>query len=198
MGIIVPIGEALVSHRWSLLGDNEQVISTYGIRPQTPGMSAVDMADAVLDAFGASRWVVTTNIVTGWTYRGFTLSAATVSGPVIVERPAAITGTLAGNSAPINCAMLFQKRTALGGRRNRGRMFFPPAYSDRATIGSTGSLLTSVVTENQTAATKLLADLVLEGVGMVVMHSTAPTNSEQVTQLIVADRIATQRRRMRP
>lgn len=106
-------------------------------------------------------------------------------------------GTGAASVLPNNCAVLVAKITAAGGRRNRGRLFFPsPAESS---VSENGTLTTGSRNLWQGAVDDWIADEQTIGWGTpALLHQSGPASPTTVTNLIVRPRIATQRRRMRP
>jgi len=104
------------------------------------------------------------------------------------------TGSLTGETCPPNVAALIQKRTALGGRRNRGRIYLPALRETQ--IHDDGVVDSAYLDELQNVATIFLGDMDTEGNPLVILHSGsgAPT---PITALNVDGRVATQRRRLR-
>jgi hypothetical protein len=107
-------------------------------------------------------------------------------------------GTVTQTSFPPNCAVLVHKRTARGGRRGRGRLFWPWTVQE-GQVEENGSIQTSSLTQQQTAANATLTALTANFVPMVLLHSPGLTTAglpNLVTQLIVDPLISTQRRRL--
>ena len=111
-------------------------------------------------------------------------------GPVGTDT-AGTAGGEPGDQAPPNVAWLLTKRTALGGRANRGRMFIPGP--PEAFITASGTMAASAL---QTAADDFLDALATTGTPMVILHN-GTGDPTPVTQLISEPRVATQRRRLR-
>jgi hypothetical protein len=104
------------------------------------------------------------------------------------------------SSLPANCSVLVKKVTGVGGRKNRGRNFFPfvIAEGDVTEVGVVGA---ARLANLQNAADIWLDQLDTGGVGglatpMYILHSgnEIPT---PVSNLVVDPIIATQRRRLR-
>jgi hypothetical protein len=111
---------------------------------------------------------------------------------------------LAGNSGlascPQNTAWLVKKVTALGGRRNRGRMFFPCLHE--ADVDNKGELTSGAVTARQTEVEGLkIGGSIHTAFGFLgqiqILHETGSQTPTEVTDLIVQKVAATQRRRLR-
>jgi hypothetical protein len=105
-----------------------------------------------------------------------------------------VAGTGSPNEVQPNMAVLVQKRTALGGRRNRGRVYWPCAED---AVDSGGNVDTAVlaVMQDQFSAFRLQTTTV--GLTLHILHSSAPTTPTPVTALTVQAIAATQRRRLR-
>lgn len=125
-----------------------------------------------------------------------------------------IVGNVAINTsmAP-NTAYLVNKVTALGGRRNRGRMFLPGVFD--GAVDDSGLVASGTVTQIQTALDDFLASMSIFGLSLLILHSpaytwglvnnqprriyssTPPPDPTPVTALIMTGMVATQRRRLR-
>lgn len=106
--------------------------------------------------------------------------------------------TGAPTALPPNCALLVRKITASGGRRGRGRFYLPgviEAYADGAGLIDSGTIAIL-----QTNAGTMLSNLLLDAdiAQVVLLHSTAPFTPTVITNFVVQNRLATQRRRLRP
>lgn len=118
----------------------------------------------------------------------------------------ATVGGNAGTMVPPNVALLVQKRTAFGGKKNRGR-FYLPFCIDTADCSENGTILSTLVTIFQTECNTFLAQLATDNTPMVIANRTyntplpphyvtAITTGPQVTSLNVENLVATQRRRL--
>lgn len=113
--------------------------------------------------------------------------------------PSAVAGvqTVGGGSSSTvspNVSVLVKKVTALGGRKNRGRFYWPGAIDTE--VGPEG-LLDSTAVGNWADAMAALYDALIAGnTTPEVLHgdATAPT---EVTEFILDGTVATQRRRLR-
>lgn len=111
------------------------------------------------------------------------------------------TGVLSGNggadivSTPPNVAALVLKATLFGGRKNRGRMYWPWATQE-TDVDEAGNWNPASVVNFQDAMSGFHAALDTEGFPMVILHGDGSTPTP-VSQLNVQGVIATQRRRVR-
>jgi hypothetical protein len=119
--------------------------------------------------------------------------------PGLNSNVSAGTGAYTTGFSP-NLAVLVTKKTPLGGRHNRGRMYIPwcGSASDYTEDGRlTGAKVTSV----QTACNTFFTGLSTAQIPMYVLHR-GPTGAglspTQVSALQVQQTLGTQRRRLRP
>lgn len=194
---VVNPGFAHVAHVHSLTGDPEEMVSTYGVAVDV-GTDPNGLATAL-----HSIWV--TNVVDnllGNTYQLLRTEVLVGADPEPLQGVFAFTevGPNATARAPQNCALLVQKRSALGGRANRGRMFVPGVLPE-GNVNDQGMITAGTLASMQAAFDGLLSDIsgAMTGAvdGMVVLHESA-LDPTPVTSLVVQPLIATQRRRLRP
>lgn len=207
---VIPVGFADISQFINLTGDNDPLAITYGIDISAGPFTQPDLAEcrnAYVTGFlnfmppfysvGSIRAVV----------------GVDAGDPVVIESGGTDPGTdTATGHLPQNCALLVTKRTASGGRRNRGRMYIPGLLGDAA-VDNLGNLMSGIETTYQGSADAFLSALTDSGVtnvaSMVILHTygwnggvdpglpvgfPAPT---PVTSLDVQGTIGTQRRRLR-
>jgi hypothetical protein len=98
-------------------------------------------------------------------------------------------------SLPPSVAVLVNKITALGGRQNRGRMYWPWAAAETS-VDEAGVWDPAAVANFQSALFTFLAALDTASCPMVILHADGSTPTP-VTQLNVQGLLATQRRRLR-
>lgn len=124
----------------------------------------------------------------------YNLGSADPDNPVHTETvnyPGLASGPLL---SPASC-ILIQKRTAQGGRRHRGRSFWPGV--ERNGVGADGIISSAVVTGLQTNWTDMHDDMVTAGYPNALFHQTAPFTPTFIESYSVQPKIATQRTRMR-
>lgn len=107
-------------------------------------------------------------------------------------------GGRSGASTTAALAVLVNKRTAFGGRRNAGRNFWPWMIADTE-VSETGIITPAVVLSLQNIFTGFHEDLDQAEIPMVILHRTggitpAP-DPTPVTNMLVDNVISTQRRR---
>jgi hypothetical protein len=181
---------------------------TYAIDDATRNASAQQWADDAQSLFAdnlKSRLDTDASIVKTLTLKGDGTSTFTTG-----ESTAAPTnGTGAFSSVPANTAILVKKVTGVGGRRNRGRCYFPWMLNE-GTVDEIGNIDPSWVSDTQAKMDDWLDALAGgDSNGMVIANRTydLPWNDPRrvlvsvemgpvVTALVVESIAATQRRRM--
>lgn len=194
----VPPEMGIGSVNWSAAGDLEVMSSTFGLAGGGAGLPApADWAEIVHDAFVTSVLGTAARINVGYTYVGTEVRYNDGSGFVPYAHPAAVVGTRAQAPLPSNCAMLIRKRSAMGGRANQGRMYFPPAYLFEGNVDLNGNIDGADVTAMQVMFNDFMTELNTGGLYMQIFHTPSLSTPTEVTQLELQSKIATQRRRMR-
>ena len=98
--------------------------------------------------------------------------------------------------APPNCAYLISKRTSLGGRHGRGRIFMPGV--DEGNVDPNGFLEPGELTQKQGLADSWFEEPGMFGFfPMVLLHTGSTPAPTIVSALSVQQQIATQRQRLR-
>jgi len=193
----IPLEFCEVWFQLNVAGDNEPMYThmAYGV--------SMAVTQAAVDV-GFTNWAAST------AWKGRFSSEVTLFGGHVLEQttagirrwdaaitPAAGTGAAV---APNNVATILRKSTALGGRRNRGRMFIPNPIE--AEVSAAG-----VYTAPGIALWNTAAALIMPGGGIhtafgflgdaVVLHDTGSQTPAVVTNLTCQSRVGTQRRRLR-
>lgn len=198
MTLIIPPGYSQLVFRWGLTGDAEDMVNTLGI-----DNGVVSDFQAYVDALAAStRASLPVGVIlTGYSFLGCTLYRGQDGGPPEVFESVAVAhaGTNGGPALPPNCAFLLRKRTSLGGRKGRGRMFIPAGVG----VGEDSVPSTGVMAEAQRAALEERYSDWLFGLGPVpyLFHDSETPGSAAPTEIIAFTceaRLATVRRRLRP
>lgn len=188
--VIIPTGYAHIQHRFTGSGLPRGAAVTYGIKlnggswdPGDAGLLHGHFADDIMPFLTNDVTLTETLMKAG----------PNEDGPFTVFSDPTV-GGIDATSFPPNTAILVEKRTALGGRKNRGRMYLPGVseglYDDAGDMGAT-----SAGTWNTRLAT-WLASIESEVLQMVILHNDSSTPTV-VTSLQVDQVAATQRRRLR-
>lgn len=197
--LVVPPGYAQGILRWRVTDDPEEMIVTIGLDvsefESDPDAAASKLAGAWTAGHAAASFYV------GWTFVGATVRYGSDGGTGLVgERIVNLAGTAVGETPPQNVAVLAQKLTGLAGRRNKGRMYFPPAFVSEAAINKNGVIQPASLTAIQTGLTSFFTELTVTAppsLPPVLFHSEAPTVPTPITQFLAQAVVATQRTRLR-
>lgn len=205
MAQLIPPGYAELTLIQTITGDQDPMICTFGLDTSgtpTPVQAGIIGRGLALRIGGemANEWGTSSCVVR--------MGGEGAPGPVIEATYTAVLGQ-GGTSSPPNVAWLARKRTALGGRQNRGRNYFPgvpetavsPAgllvlAREQAMSVSLANWLNDVNTG--TFSTGPGATAPAPTTGLVILHDElsglVPT---PVTSFFCDGRVATQRRRLR-
>ena len=190
----IPVGYGQINWKMggSALPTGAEV--TMGIDISAALITQAEVANLAIEGWDAE--------IAPWISDGFELTSVLVkygpdaTGPSI-EIGASVNGEHAGVGAPPNVAYLLKKITADGGRAGRGRLYVPGV--PEAQVDSAG-LLTSTVRNGLDAGWEAFAAaFVAEAIGFVVLHQDGSPIStpSPITSLVVDNRVATQRQRLR-
>lgn len=156
MALTIPAGYGIASWGFATAGDPERMYCTMGIHP----------VSGPFDSTHLNRMETAWRIATGPLTRQVTPYAlveltarmtADGGGTSVFSKAANSPGGMADTAMAPNCAVIIEKRTALGGRRGTGRMFVPgvPQGDD----DSDGRLASSRITGWNTAFAAFLTAL---------------------------------------
>lgn len=195
---VIPPGFAHCANRFALVGDPEPIFVTFGL--DVSGVSG-DFTAAAINV--STAWAAANsplnNLSNQYTLNGIILTVGQDGGdPIIVEYSPSQAGRSSSAPMPQNCAYLVRKRTGLGGRQHRGRLFMPGL--NETLVDPAGVMSSATVAVLQGDWDAFLA-AVNDPTPMVILHSDplvgSPPAPTDVTSLPVDNRIATQRRRLR-
>lgn len=191
----IPVGHCQVNLRWegAALPTGAEVTFALDTGLFAPDPSTIP--DVVEAAYMASNWRALMTNQTALTSIKAKMGP-TATGPTF-EKSLAIQGTDAGQGVPANTSLLVTKVTAFGGRAGRGR-FYIPAF-DETEVDAAGNLSPAMRTAAQNAMNTFLTELEGDNLSMEVLHGDGSPLSEpsNVTSLVVQNKVATQRRRLR-
>lgn len=196
MGVIVPIDEAQVALVWKVTARTDEMVSTIGVRPQV-SMSAPTIATAVYASALGSGLMVAANTSNQGTIVGVRAYLQTASGFIQGDDIVNVVGTRSVGPPPPQCAVLCQKRTGFGGRRNRGRMFLPGLLLDEAAeVSAAGEINGTRRGQIEGYVDAFLTALDGNDLTPVLFHSDGSA-STVISSLTVLSTLATQRSRIR-
>lgn len=195
MGVQIPVGFAQMYLRWRLSGDPQDQVVTIGVNGPA-GVPVAQWPNVMAGNLTARALTTAAGMQQGWTWLGLAMDYQTATGIIRYEDPVAVVGTNAGTGLPSNCALLVSKITALGGRKYRGRNFWPAAYLYESSVDQRGVIAPASLAALQTSMSGFLTDCAADDMELVLLHS-GPEVPTPIVGLVVDDMISTQRRRMR-
>jgi len=202
MSLIIPVGFAQVTLPFKHDGVNREAVITFGVDTSAEGGDFVGMCEAIVSKWSASLGaLVDSNVTVG-------PARATVGQdggpPIQVVGSVTSVGGRGLDSETPNTALLVQKRTALGGRRGRGR-FYIPWIVGQNDVNEAGNIENAAMASFQPAADdflELLADDTdpIIPSPMVILHDSSGAGVEPsptpVTSLTCDRLVGSQRRRL--
>jgi hypothetical protein len=187
---IIPAGFGQANFKFTGDGFPTGAEVTWGFQNETPQTAAECAADFVT-AYTGELLEVTPQAVT-------LASVLLKLGPNDTGPQVEVAVNSPGTGSPAevqpNMSALVQKRTALGGRRNRGRVFWPVAEDAIDTGGAVDAAVLAVLQAQFDSFFSAIDGLACP---LVILHSTGDPTPETVTGLFVQSLAATQRRRLR-
>lgn len=202
MTLVIPANHGQYAHHFTIPGDNQEMLVTGGYEAEgvdtTPNQVASDLHDL-------AKTLVNARLPTQVTLKRTTTTLVVAVGqdPIVGERIDPSTGGRASsNLLTQNTAWLVKKLTAEGGRRNKGRQFWPGVPD--VSVNDVGVLNANEVTDWNTAlATYRTGALASDRIARLVLFHTLPPASTNplapttITALIMDGMVATQRQRLR-
>jgi hypothetical protein len=189
---IIPSGYANILIPYKHSGSARSAAVTFGVKNEGAFATPNAVANAVWNAWDPEVTVaVDSDVTVGPVQASVNYGGDPVTG---FGDDSSIGGT-GLSSIPGNGALLVQKLSILGGRKNRGRFYLPWSLQE-ANVDELGGVAGGTVTDYQAIFDNVLAALTTEDVPMVILHSVAGTPAT-VSQLVVQSTIGTQRRRIR-
>jgi len=195
----IPAGFIESTFIFSLAGSTHDMTWTMGWDPAIiPALTPAAYADGIYAAFvGSGKPYTAANIVAGWTFEGVSVVKQLESGPITGDHIAPIVGTAATAPLTPNVAILWNKTTGEGGRRNRGRAFIPPYAPGEGSVDGLGVINSGVVSATQTLYDTAMTAAGSFGLIPVLFHQTAPFTPTEIENFTMQPLVATQRRRLR-
>ena len=199
MALIIPPGFAQVTIPFRHASLAREAVITFGVDVSASGGDYVAVADELLEDYSTTLGTILDSDVTAGPVR---LRVGQDGGdPLAVEGTTTFAAGAGGASLPSNCAVLFKKTSATGGRKGRGRFYLPWSAADSG-VNDVGQIDPADVPEYQTLADDFLTALTAgtQDTPMVILHDSTGIGIEPppsvVLALTVDPLIANQRRRL--
>lgn len=200
MAVIVPIGECTATMIFGCAGIPKEITYGFGVRDlvaQTEAEMAENIWHAAVDTVGVTPGPHDSSFIgSGWAFSGVQVARASADGPVIGQYLDTVSSGTSAAAMPVNCAVLLNKNTALGGRRNRGRAYIPPTYPAESEVSVAGLIGTITLGIWQASFDLMFTALADSGLQPVLHHSDGSLGTP-ITGWTLGSTIATQRRRLR-
>jgi hypothetical protein len=200
----IPFGYGVAKIIWSRSGVAREFSSTiaYSVASgMTPNDSAEGIADSLKGivsgmAIGPAHAPETG---TDWTWQRVDVSQHDTGGIFDGSAALDILGSTSINSLGNQSCVLVRKRTGLGSKHGRGRMYLPPFWPTAALILNGSTISSDVLGPMQVAWNHFLANLTtVVGIDPVILPGAGGgALAPVVTSLEVEATIATQRKRLR-
>ncbi len=204
MSLIIPDGFALASFRMQIAIGGDPLVFTLGLEGEGPDHDYFASLSALaIDATASGFMFNASAMSNDYQFLGISATVGTPDGPLPVVIDRFVQGTASIDTPPVNSALLVKKRTALGGKRNRGRMFLPPAWISEGAIGARGNFTTAgdVIQSYMNDLYGLLGD---NDLSPMLLHAPSRVRPEDpvppptpIVQFVLERLLATQRQRMR-
>lgn len=188
--MIIPLGYGQITHVFGGVGLQYGAAVVYGINLNAvldPEVAAEKAHDAWADNLAP---LMTADITLQRTLCKFGPNSTGNFG----EYAENVVGEAGGSQASPQVTWLAKKTTGVGGRSGRGRMFIP-GITD-ATVAIDGTISGANVAGATVKTRAFLAQLETNDIPMTILHKLS-SDPDDVTDLVIDSRVATQRRRVR-
>lgn len=201
MSIVVPVGEGWAQFTFNNAATVKDMTFGIGLGPETDFSDRAALAENLFGAWTDTEEpegapFASATMISGWTFAGVEVFEQTSLGPVSGLSTSTQVGTASGGGVIVNTALLVSKTTALGGRKNKGRMYVPMCQVAEADIDAGGFIGAGQVTNLQGRYTVAFQQSILVDAQLCIHHSDGSTGTP-MTGLVVGSKAATQRRRLR-
>jgi len=192
MAIVIPPGYAQITVKWRSGGSGRNGNTIYGVKVNdVVSQASVDTLCTVLSAPFKSI------VKTPGIFIGIRVLVGQDGGPPTEFNSTSGTGTGGASveMVPPQVQILVKKTTALSGRHNRGRSFWPDA--PESNVLSDGTLQAALIASYQPVADTIKTALNTgpTWTGMVLLHETGTLTPTPVTTYLVQSKAATLRPR---
>lgn len=196
----IPLGYAALSIEHWLSNYTRPAVVTFGAKILGTETGGLNLADAFHEAFAeAFRTRMDSNV----TLR----NARAVVGqdgadPLVFDSNLSVAGSGGRESVAPALSLMLDKRTGIGGRRNRGRMYFPWALAD-SEVSEQGAVSGTPLTQWSTACANFMAEMKAIGNSPgthlfdfpVLLHSDELATPTEITTMVPNPVIRTQKQR---
>lgn len=162
-----------------------------------PTETASDIAIDAYNSFVSAFIPSTGAMLAGWTFVGVEVTRTFAGNPDRANFGPPIIGTGGAAGQTLNSALLVNKNTGLGGRKNRGRAFVPPFNLPEGSVDQAGFIAPVDRGNQQAGYLSYVNAMEAAGLFLWLFHSDPADAPSAIVSLLVQPQVATQRRRMR-
>lgn len=195
MSVQIPPGYGMATVEHWLSSYNRPAVTTWGVDLDGVVGNPDGVANAFFAAYESSLKAGIDNSVTLRDCRMYIGQDA--ADPIIGYATGTAVGGRSGESTPPSLALMVEKRSEVGGRRNRGRAYIPWALADTA-VTEIGAIIPATLTSWQTLFDNFHAALTSDSFTPVILHGpgvSTPGAPTPITRFVVNPTVRTQRRR---
>lgn len=186
----IPSGYFETIMHFTVPGQSGDVITSFGWN------GGLDLGGSDPAALVANHEIMMGQLASSTVFSTLTIIEGS-SGPdnISLDVPSGEPGASSGTAMPPNVAWLLQKRTSTGGRRGRGRNYFPGVTEDAVDDG--GTVDSGVLAGWATNIEDFLTAMAAGDWTPRLLHQSSPFLPSVVTSIVPQPLVATQRKRLR-
>jgi hypothetical protein len=202
MAVVIPSGFAQITYNWKHVDANRRWSTVIGV--ETGIQTAASVGETAINAYVRNLQDVSDASVA---LESVTVRMGPSTGPapgITIEIPADLAGITSLQGIAANCTLLVRKLTAVGGRANRGRNYWPGLLAE-SMVGELGEIDPTIRDNFQVIFIDFFADLASGNeaasalIPAVILHDEASpaTSPAPVAAIQVDSIVGSQRRRIR-
>lgn len=187
----IPVGFGIFTAKYLRSGASTPDVTTFACAndpAQNVQQDCDDISADWLSSFTAAK------TLTVYTYIGGHYLRMVTGGLEAADHVQSTTGTVAAQATSPAVACRITKKTQAAGRKFRGRLFLPAAFTSESNVDANGLIDSATITSLQASADALLTALDASNHTMMLLHRDSSTPNP-VTHLVVRSSVGTQRRR---
>lgn len=193
--MILPPGFGRAAIQFSCVGDMRRPVITFGfVDPGVDSPSAI--GNTLLTKWRAVAAFEDNSLATSYAMEECDVVVNRAGVHVVGNSIGRHQGTAGFNALPLASCAILRKKSAMGGRKARGRCYLPAGYLGELSVDPAGNIDPALVDATGSRWATFINDLDASGMGMVILHNDA-TPPTVVTEGSCESIIGTQRRRQR-
>ncbi len=198
MAAPIPVGYGLAVIQHSQPFSGQTQIVTFNFQDNTDGLSPTDIAVNISDAWsGTGNPYQASLVADSAQFDSVKTYIQEEGGLTLGESIVNVAGSRSSQPPSPQVSMVVKKKTALVGRRHRGRFYVPAAFLVAADVGPSGVIGATPLGVLQARFNTFISNIAANLTPMVICHVEAPFTPDPVLTLTCEQMIGTQRRRVR-